>query len=220
MTEKFDPVIDWSDTKQWEKVYKPSSDTFYLCDVINQLSDKFSKNPIILEIGSGSGYVTAYTNKLLNSKNMLPISFCTDININCCLKTLETCERNNLIVFPFRDDFFSHFNGKIDILIFNPPYVETDDKELEDALKKCSIEASWAGGEDGAVVEYQCLEFINKNRDKLSQNFMFILLLDSHNLPKKMKKWCRDNNLNMDIFSKKRCEGELLYVTVVTPLNN
>jgi release factor glutamine methyltransferase len=42
--------------------------------------------------------------------------------------------------------------GKIDILIFNPPYVVTPQEELEEAQRKKDIEASWAGGKDGIEV--------------------------------------------------------------------
>ena len=39
--------------------------------------------------------------------------------------------------------------GAIDIIIFNPPYVATEDTELADAQTKKGIEAAWAGGKDG-----------------------------------------------------------------------
>ncbi len=43
-------------------------------------------------------------------------------------------------------------NGRLDILIFNPPYVVTDKQELKEAQAKRDIEASWAGGEQGIEV--------------------------------------------------------------------
>lgn len=39
-------------------------------------------------------------------------------------------------------------NGKVDILLFNPPYVPTESSEIFGT----GIEASWAGGVDGREV--------------------------------------------------------------------
>ena len=66
-------------------------------------------------------------------------------------------------------------------MIFNPPYVETSNEELKDAIKKQLIEASWAGG------EYDCLQFIVDHRDQFSDDFIFILLFDAVNKPIRMK---------------------------------
>jgi release factor glutamine methyltransferase len=44
--------------------------------------------------------------------------------------------------------------GKIDVLLFNPPYVPTSDEELEESLKDPNKidAAAWAGGTDGRRV--------------------------------------------------------------------
>ena len=41
---------------------------------------------------------------------------------------------------------------KIDLLIFNPPYVPTEDEEAYGAQSGHDIEGSWAGGKDGMQV--------------------------------------------------------------------
>lgn len=40
----------------------------------------------------------------------------------------------------------------VDILIFNPPYVPTNDDEVDDAQQGANIQGAWAGGKDGMQV--------------------------------------------------------------------
>jgi hypothetical protein len=50
-------------------------------------------------------------------------------------------------------NLLDQLEGKVDVLIFNPPYVPTPDEEVGSS----GIEASWAGGKDGRVVIDQAL---------------------------------------------------------------
>ena len=47
--------------------------------------------------------------------------------------------------------------GRVDVMVFNPPYVPTPDEEVAG----CGIEASWAGGTDGRIVIDQFLPKIH-----------------------------------------------------------
>lgn len=47
---------------------------------------------------------------------------------------------------------------QVDVLVFNPPYVETEDEELDDAQADGTIEKAWAGGESGMKVTNKVLE--------------------------------------------------------------
>lgn len=214
---EINPIIDWSNTSQWEKVYSPSTDTFFLCDGLKSVSENIPNFSQILEVGCGSGYVTAYCSRLLKSLGKHSIHFATDFNFECCKVTAKTCYENNVMVMPINDNFFNSIKGKIDVVIFNPPYVETPDDELEDAIKKHGIEASWAGGEDGAVVIYDFLNFINNNRSKLSNNFMIVLLISRVNRPRKLKRFCSNNGLDFKIILEKNCQGESLKIVLITP---
>ena len=69
--------------------------------------------------------------------------------------------------------------GQADVIIFNPPYVVTSAQEFADAQKTKSIEASWAGGEDGIQMLEGCLPQII---GALSSKGVFYLLLIEENL--------------------------------------
>lgn len=209
--------VDFEDSKQWENVYAPSSDTFFLCDGIKTIADKIPKGAIILEVGSGSGYVTAYTAMLLKKQGKASIHFTTDINIECCKKTYEICTKNGVCISTLRDSFGTSIRGPIDVMIFNPPYVETTNEELYKAIGEHGIAASWAGGDDGAIVIYDILKWIINNPSKFSPNFMFILLISQVNRPVKLKRFCKRNNLTFDMILERNCQGESLKIVTISP---
>ena len=51
--------------------------------------------------------------------------------------------------------------GKVDVLVFNPPYVETDEEEASAAQVSGVIERAWAGGAAGMVVTSRVLEMVD-----------------------------------------------------------
>jgi release factor glutamine methyltransferase len=217
---KLDPEIDWQDPDQWEYVYSPSSDTFFLCDGLVALSDRIPDPCTFLEVGSGSGYVTAFAARLCARLNKTSIHITTDINMRCCAKTRDVCAANKVRVFPICDSFAHSFRGPIDIIVFNPPYVETPDSELIDAQKERGISASWAGGEDGAEVIYDFLEFLVKNPGKMSENYLVILLISQVNCPGNIKKWCKKHCLAFEIILDRNCQGESLKIVALSPLRH
>ena len=219
-TQKIDPEVDWSDTSQWENVYAPSSDTFFLCDGVKSLSSRIPNFSTILEVGSGSGYVTAYTSRLMGSLGKQTSHFATDINVECCKKTNELCSHNNVSVHAVCDNFASSLKGPFDVIIFNPPYVETPPEELERAQCERGIAASWAGGVDGCDVIYDFLNFWIQNPSKTSQNFMIILLISEVNRPAKIRRFCKRNGLNYETILDRNCQDESLKIVLITPDNH
>ena len=59
------------------------------------------------------------------------------------------------------DLIFSFQNGNVDVLLFNPPYVPTDEEEVGSH----GIEASWAGGLDGRSVVNRLLPRIKVTKN-------------------------------------------------------
>lgn len=141
-------------------VYEPAEDTFALLDALEQDADQIrNQDPrLIVEIGCGSGCVSAFMANLLKSQTRGDSSaafLCTDINPLALDATLETAQRNEMsnvlsvLQMNALDGLMQRCKSNIDVLLFNPPYVPTFEEEEQMAQMKASIEGSWAGGSLG-----------------------------------------------------------------------
>ncbi|QRF75796.1 putative S-adenosylmethionine-dependent methyltransferase [Thermoplasmatales archaeon] len=112
-------------------VYAPAEDTFLVVD-------NAMVGSALLEVGSGSGFTSIYYAKMGKAVSACDIS---EAAVEC---TLENARRNSVSINAFRSDLFSAVRGKYDTIIFNPPYLPSDD-DLEEAIQ-------WNGGSDGFAV--------------------------------------------------------------------
>jgi release factor glutamine methyltransferase len=120
--------------------------------------------------------------------------------------------------------FGPHLDGKVDVLLFNPPYVPTDDEEVGHS----DIRASWAGGTDGRLVidrfrdfAYPSCGFFSYYIDRflpcvsrlLSPEGVFYLLLVHENHPLDIAKQMAERYYLVPKFvGKKVAKNERLYV--------
>lgn len=123
-------------------------------------------DPLFFSLGHvnscGSGEVTHFI-----KRRLLPhaVMLATDVNTLAITKTQSfssSCSvPSSSSTTPSQDvdtllaDMFTCFNPQrthFDLVVFNPPYVPTEDDELQRALRERDISASWAGGRDGRVV--------------------------------------------------------------------
>lgn len=109
-------------------VYEPAEDTFLLMDSI-----RCGEN--VLEIGTGTGIISIFC--------AIKGSRCTATDIN--EKALEcarsNAELNGVRVEFIHSDLFQNVRGEYDTIIFNPPYLPTEDN-IEESEQ-------WDGGPDG-----------------------------------------------------------------------
>ncbi|NXA21726.1 HEMK2 methyltransferase, partial [Ibidorhyncha struthersii] len=161
-------------------VYEPAEDTFLLLDALERDAARLREAgvKICLEIGSGSGVVSTFLASSVIGSNALYI--CTDINPMAAYCTLETALLNNVHLQPVITDLVKglspRLNGKVDLLVFNPPYVVTPSEEVESH----GIEASWAGGKKGREVMDRVFPLVP---DLLSPGGLFYLVTIKENNP-------------------------------------
>ena len=176
-------------SNDFKNVYEPAEDTFLLIDSItNDLINEKEKNKFLnpiksIEIGCGNGLVSCCYLDILKQENFqLEKHFCIDINkdaLNLTEKLIKNYNLNDKVYF-IESDLFSNFknNEKFDIIIFNPPYVTTDDDEYKRALEKKDIYASWAGGKKGSETIFK---FISQLKDFIKDDSIIYLLLSKEN---------------------------------------
>ena len=160
---------------------------------------------------SGSGCVSVFIQQIFCSISTL--HFCTDINPLALRASAFTFTQNglpqpNLIQTSLVECL--RLGKMIELLIFNPPYVETEDVEYADARGDLTISASWAGGSDGMKLTNQLL-------DKLDcilhpQRGILYLVAVKENKPDEIIKRMVDSGFKAVVVLKRRAGREHLHV--------
>ncbi|KAJ6238411.1 methyltransferase n6amt1 [Anaeramoeba flamelloides] len=212
-----DPDISHITESNFQKIYSPSEDTFLLCDALaDEVEEIRERKPKIgVEIGTGSGYVLAHVSKLLKNTDLFV--FGIDINPLAAKLTSQTLSQNEIyryevincnLLDPFALD---RFGSMIDLLIFNPPYVPTESKEIQFNPKdeETWITSSFAGGLNGMEITQK---LINKMEQLLSPNGVCYLIAIHENNPNQIANDLAEKGFRTIVVKKKRLRGELLYV--------
>ena len=203
------------------RVYEPAEDSFLLLDTLSSSSEiaflhgRFSNeegsrgkklfSPVVLEIGTGSGilvaFITAHAKRIFGRPDILTLG--SDLNTFACKATVETVKQvsqrdpegsTGLFLSCVRADLGSALSrSTVDVLIFNPPYVPTeelpkspsnggsyDEKSIqtsEDQFDNDSylLSLSYAGGEDGMEVTRRLLDQLPELLS-VNQGVAYILL--------------------------------------------
>ena len=109
-----------------ENVYIPAEDSYLLAENL-----EIKEGQSVLEIGTGSGIVAMYASKLTDNITV------TDINFDACELARKNFKDNNIenIEILFGNLFEPVKNRKFDVILFNTPYLPTEDDEvIEDNL--------------------------------------------------------------------------------------
>ncbi|EGC34641.1 hypothetical protein DICPUDRAFT_34643 [Dictyostelium purpureum] len=203
-----EPIMDHFTTKDFKDVYEPAQDSFLFIDSLQKdYEDLKTMNPyIMLEIGSGSGFVITFLANLLGPNGRYYMS--TDINPLAAIATSRTSSRNNANIDVINTSFVSsieRLKGSIDVLLFNPPYVPTPSEEVNQG----GIVASWAGGINGREVIDILLPQIPSI---LSDKGFFYMVLVQENKPKQVISIMHGYGFGYKIVGKRKAYNEILYI--------
>ena len=122
-----------------ENVYIPAEDSYLLADNL-----QINEGQSVLEIGTGSGIVAVYASRLTDSVTV------TDINFDACRLAEENFRANGIdgIEILFGNLFEPVKNRKFDVILFNTPYLPTEEDEVLDN----TINYAFDGGLNGRKV--------------------------------------------------------------------
>ncbi|KAG0467175.1 hypothetical protein HPP92_018755 [Vanilla planifolia] len=195
---------------QHPEVYEPCDDSFALVDAL--LADRTNilnmRPRFCLEVGSGSGYVTASLAIMLNQDSSVHY-FATDINPHAVETTTATLAahgvHSEIICTDIASGLERHLSGMIDLIVVNPPYVPTPSEEVG-----CEgITASWAGGEDGRVVIDRILPVVN---ELLSEKGWLYMVTVTENNPSQICSMMRKMGYESRIVVRRSTAEESLHV--------
>ena len=122
-----------------DNVYVPAEDSYLLADNL-----EIKSGQSVLEIGTGSGIVAMYASRLTDRITV------TDINFDACELARKNFEDNNIenIEILFGNLFEPVENRKFDVILFNTPYLPTEDGDVIDD----TLNYAFDGGLNGRKV--------------------------------------------------------------------
>lgn len=156
----------------YSRVYEPAEDSFLLLDTLSSpsetafLQQRFPAGgappaapPLVVEVGTGSGVVIAFVNAqaraLFGTRDVLTAG--TDVNAFACRATAATVRKaaaespaaHGRFLGALRGDLLAPLAGReVDVLVFNPPYVPTDELPAQDDGRLAAAAAAAAAGDE------------------------------------------------------------------------
>jgi len=177
-------------------VYEPAEDTFLLAENLD-----IKRRDEVLEIGTGTGLIAVVAAQ--KSRKVTA----TDINedaIKCALKNTIANRTYNIelreghLFEPVKDE-------KFDLILFNTPYLPTDEDEKVDE----ELNAAWDGGIDGRATIDQFLEEV---KDHLNEGGRVQLVQSSLSDNEKTIKKLEENGFDASITASEKCFFEEIVV--------
>lgn len=206
----------------YEHVYEPAEDSYLLLDTLSSSSEsswlhsRFALLPtslLVLEVGTGSGvvlaFVTAHAQSIFGRSDVATLG--TDVNQFACQATPQTVKgaaddvkAQGMTPATFLDCVAGDLSTVlkphlVDVLIFNPPYVPTEnlplltpDHDVPTDLSSAQrfardshlLSMAYAGGIDGMETTNRLLQHIP---EVLSDRGVAYILLCAQNRPKQVR---------------------------------
>ncbi len=181
-----------------ENVLIPQPDTEILVEEVLKISKLFNKKINILDLCTGSGSIAVSLAKYIKDVNIIA----TDIS-ESAIKIAEKNAINNNVENKIKfavSDMFKNIENKFDIIVSNPPYIET--KEIEKLSKEVKNEPIIAldGGNDG--IKYY--KIIADNYNKYLNIGGYLLLEIGYNQGESVSKLFKNSEIKKDLSGNDR----------------
>uniref|UniRef100_A0A673BFX2 Methyltransferase HEMK2 n=1 Tax=Sphaeramia orbicularis TaxID=375764 RepID=A0A673BFX2_9TELE len=202
------PLYSHAGRGEFSEVYEPAEDSFLLIDALEKDAEMLQlKSPCVcLEVGSGSGVVSAFLASVVGPSALY---ICTDVNPAAAQCTAMTASCNGVSLQPVLTDLVEcllpWLSGKVDVLLFNPPYVVTPSEEVGSK----GIEAAWAGGKRGREVTDRFLPLVAQ---LLSKKGLFYLVTIAENNPEEIIRLLQECGLRGESCLSTRAGNERLCI--------
>lgn len=178
------------------QVYEPAEDTFLLAENLD-----IKRTDEVLEIGTGTGLITVVAAQ--KSRKVVA----TDINkhaVECALKNIIANRTYNVELKE--GNLFEPVEGeKFDLILFNTPYLPTDENEKLDG----EVNAAFDGGLEGReTIDH----FIEQIKDYLKENGRVQLVQSSLSDNEKTLKKLEELGFDASITASEKCFFEEIVV--------
>lgn len=178
-------------------VYEPAEDSFLLADAALEEAEKGMR---ILEIGAGSGFVSAVLKTNIEGIR----AFATEINPHAAL-----CAKANGVEV-IRTDLFNGLKKGIqgasfDLIVFNPPYLPTSDEEKIPGW----LNYAFDGGSSGRETLDR---FLDEVKGYLKPAGKILVLISSITGLEAVKEKMTKKSFEIDIMRRKKISFEELIV--------
>ncbi|KAI0706066.1 S-adenosyl-L-methionine-dependent methyltransferase [Cytidiella melzeri] len=207
------PDLSHLTREDYDHVYEPAEDTFILLDALEQDALELQKLAprVCLELGSGSGCVSSFIGAILGA-NCLYLASDTNPRASQC--TMRTGRQNNTavdaVIANLASPFGRRLSRSIDLLVFNPPYVLTDEGEAVDAQSGADIAGAWAGGPSGMQVTDIVLDQLDKLLSPTGR--FYLVAVKQNDVPAIQQRVWKNFALQSDVVLQRRAGREHLFV--------
>jgi release factor glutamine methyltransferase len=183
-----------------DTVYMPGEDSFMMKGVLEDyLRTQDPRPKTVLDLGTGSGILA-----IAAAKQGCSVT-AADINPEAILLAKENAGKENVKIKFILSDLFENIKAKYDLIVFNPPYVPTEDSE-----PKTMESIAWDGGPDGLS---RVRGFLSSVSSHLNPGGKILLLVSSSTEDPPAFQ-----GFNQKILAKKSYFFERLFVLELSPL--